>query len=61
MDLSNNALFKMKSYEYLEKIAEAMKTNTHCTELILKSNDITNARNSVFSTRAEERVRLVHF
>mmetsp|Transcript_24877 Transcript_24877/g.74631 ORF Transcript_24877/g.74631 Transcript_24877/m.74631 type:complete len:220 (+) Transcript_24877:134-793(+) len=43
VDLSNNALFKMKSYEYLGKIAEAMKTNTNCKELILKSNDITNA------------------
>mmetsp|Transcript_22590 Transcript_22590/g.67689 ORF Transcript_22590/g.67689 Transcript_22590/m.67689 type:complete len:201 (+) Transcript_22590:42-644(+) len=43
VDLSNNALFKMKTFEYCEKIADAMKTNTNCTELILKGNEITNA------------------
>lgn len=85
VDLTNNALFKMKSFEYLGLIADAMAKNTvaraprpsaltyasgggerdrgptpprarpsarpcversapsQCTELILKSNDITNA------------------
>ena len=43
VDLSNNALFKMKAYEYTGQLVAALKKNTHCTSLILKSNEIGNA------------------
>ena len=36
VDLSNNALFKMKAYEYTGQLVAALKKNTHCTSLIFK-------------------------
>ena len=43
VDLSNNALFKMKAYEYTGQLAAALKKNTHCTSLVLKGNEMGNA------------------
>eukprot|EP00630_Chrysocystis_fragilis_P006629 CAMPEP_0197386932 /NCGR_PEP_ID=MMETSP1165-20131217/195_1 /TAXON_ID=284809 /ORGANISM="Chrysocystis fragilis, Strain CCMP3189" /LENGTH=214 /DNA_ID=CAMNT_0042912209 /DNA_START=81 /DNA_END=725 /DNA_ORIENTATION=- len=43
INLSSNALFKMKTFEYCKMLAEALSANTHVTELVLNENEITDA------------------
>lgn len=43
INLSSNALFKMKTFEYCQALAEALAANTHVTDLTLNENEITDA------------------
>lgn len=43
INLSSNALFKMKTFDYCKMLAEALAGNTHVTEVILNENEITDA------------------
>lgn len=43
INLSANALFKMKTNEYCKLLAEALESNTNVKELILNDNELTDA------------------